>query len=82
MSKLKTRKRRARYETESVVFSRGTRPVLIELYPDRIECRLKGCRSRYAISYGQLFDLAMKRAQLAEMMARKLARKASKGKGF
>ena len=78
MSKLTNRKRHARYETESVVFSRGTRPVLVELFPDRIEVRLKGMRTRYAMSYDQIFDSAMKRGLAAAAVARKLARKAAK----
>ncbi len=78
MTRLAARKRRAQFETDSVVFSKGTRPVMVELHPDRIVVRLKGNRTRYALGYDALFMTAMKKAMLDSRVARMMERKAQK----
>jgi hypothetical protein len=75
MSKLSTRKRRARFETGVTVFDRRTRPVLVELTNEFMILRLKGTRTKYALTYSAAFMYAMQKASLAEATARRLARK-------
>jgi hypothetical protein len=77
MSKLSTRKRRAKFETGTTIFDRRTRPVIVELHNNRLELRLKGNRTTYALPYDIAYDYAMKKASLAAATARRLAKKAA-----
>lgn len=81
MSKLEQRKRRARFETSAVVFSRGNRAVIVELLPDRMVLTLKGCRTPYALPYDKAYMYALQKALLASRVARMQARKAKRQGG-
>lgn len=79
MSKLEKRKRRAMFETMGVVFSQGRgRPVIVELLPTHMNLKLKGTRTRYALTYSAAFTQALNAHLSAERRAKVEARKAAK----
>lgn len=67
MTRLSRRKRRAEFETDSVIRQRGhTRTVVLELHAGYATVRLKGLRTRYAIGYDGIFWSAAKLAAAAK----------------
>lgn len=74
MSKLSQRKRRLRVETDAAVFSRGARPIIVELFPTYMTLKPKGLRKAFQLTY----TYALSMAAMADALATKRARAATK----
>jgi hypothetical protein len=80
MTHLAKRKTKLTFTTNSTARYRGKdREIVIEVFPEHAEVRLLGTRTRYAVSWRGVFDLAAKIHAEREREARKSARIARRG---